>query len=76
MVYDWAKKKSFVEIKTEYPNVEEGNLIKVILEVKKICKTVKDMAILIGDLALGQRMETIAELLNREIMSTQSLYFT
>ena len=43
MVYDWAKKKSFVEIKTEYPHVEEGNLIKVMLEVKKICKTDTDI---------------------------------
>ena len=75
LVYDWAKKKTFLAIKSDFPAVEEGIMIKVILEVTKICKTVKDMAILIGDVALGKRMETISELLQREIMSTQSLYF-
>jgi len=75
LVHMWAKKVSFLAIKQKFPAVEEGILIKMILEVKKLCKVVKEMAILIGDVALGQRMDTASELLNREIMSTQSLYF-
>jgi superfamily II RNA helicase len=71
----WAKKTSFLAIKDKFPGLEEGLVIKVIMEVKKICKTVKEMAILIGDVTLGQRMDTAAELLDRPIMSTQSLYF-
>jgi len=47
----------------------------MILEVKKLCKTVKEMSILIGDFTLGQRMDEAAALLQREIMSMQSLYF-
>ena len=70
LVYMWAKKESFFKIKNKFPNVEEGIMIKMIFEVKKICKLIKEMSILIGDNSLGQRIETASELLNREIMST------
>lgn len=75
IVYDWAKKKSFLQIKTEHPGLEEGVVIKCILSVGSLCRTVKDMSNLIGDAALADRMDVAAELLKREIMSTQSLYF-
>lgn len=75
IVYDWARKKSFLQIKEEHPALEEGITIKCILSVRSLCKTVKKMADLIGDAALAQRMDEAAELLQREIMSTQSLYF-
>ena len=70
LVYKWAKKESFVKIKAEFPNVEEGILIKMILEVKKLCKCVKEMCILVGDVTLAQRMDTAALLLEREIITT------
>ena len=70
LVYKWAKKETFVKIKGEFPNVEEGILIKMILEVKKLCKCVKEMCILIGDVTLAQRMDTAALLLEREIITT------
>ena len=53
LVYMWANKESFLKIKHKYPNVEEGIMIKMIFEVKKICKLIKEMAILIGDNSLG-----------------------
>ena len=49
----WAKKQSFISIKYKFPNVEEGIMIKMILDIKKLCKVVKEMAILIGDVSLG-----------------------
>jgi len=75
IVYDWVKKKSFLQIKREHPALEEGITIKCIMSVGQLCKTVKEMSNLIGDVALAQRMDDAAELLQREIMSTQSLYF-
>lgn len=53
LVYMWAKKQSFISIKYKFPNVEEGIMIKMILDIKKLCKVVKEMAILIGDVSLG-----------------------
>ena len=75
VVFDWSNKKSFLAIKTKWPNLEEGIVIKMIMEVTKLCKTIKEMSILIGDFTLGQRMDEASELLKREVMSMQSLYF-
>lgn len=75
IVYDWANKKSFLQIKTEHPGLEEGIIIKCIMSVQSLCKTVQKMNNLIGDEVLAQRMEDASKLLDREIMSTQSLYF-
>lgn len=75
IVYDWAKKKSFFAIKEQNPALEEGVIIKCIQAITHMCKTVKEMSQLIGDVQLAQRMDDAAELLEREIMSTQSLYF-
>ena len=75
IVYDWANKKSFLQIKTEHPGLEEGIIIKCIMSVQSLCKTVQEMNNLIGDEVLAQRMEGASKLLDREIMSTQSLYF-
>jgi superfamily II RNA helicase len=75
LIHRWAKKESFVSIKSSYPNMEEGILVRAVYDVKKICATVAKMAIVIGDNTLAARVRTAAELLNREIMSTQSLYF-
>jgi len=69
VVHDWATKKSFLAIKTKWPNLEEGIVIKVMMEVTKLCKTIKEMSILIGDFTLGQRMDEASELLKREVMS-------
>ena len=70
LVYMWANKESFLKIKSKFPNVEEGIMIKMIMEVQKVCRLIKEMSILIGDNSLGQRMEKASELLAREIMST------
>lgn len=75
LVYDWAKKKPFKEIKDMHPGMEEGILIKMILNVKSLCKEFKKMSTLIGDVTLATRIEEASELLTREIMKTQSLYF-
>ena len=53
IVYNWAKKKSFYEIKEQYPMLEEGIIIKAIQNVAQLCKVVKEMAELIGDVQLG-----------------------
>lgn len=41
IVYDWANKKSFLQIKTEHPGLEEGIIIKCIMSVQSLCKTVQ-----------------------------------
>ena len=75
IVYRWAKKESFYSIKQSYPIVEEGIVIKCIQSTSNVCKVVKEMSIKIGDVQLAKRMDDAEELLKREIMSTQSLYF-
>ena len=75
IVYDWANKKSFLKIKEQNPYLEEGIIIKVVLEVKKICKTISEMAEIMGNKTLGERMERAQTLLEREIIGLQSLYF-
>lgn len=69
-VYMWAQKKSFLEIKTKFPNIEEGKLLQLLLELKKLLRTVKDMSVVIGDISLGQRMDEAGKLLDREVMTT------
>ena len=76
IVYDWAKKKSFFAIKEANPMLEEGVIIKAIQNITQLLKVVKEMSELIGDVQLAQRVEQAGELLKREIMSTQSLYFS
>ncbi len=76
IIYDWADQKSFMQIKTRFPNMEEGLIIKMVLNVKSMCQHVKQMAIVVGDMNLSDRMDKAAQLLEREIMSTQSLYFS
>ena len=53
LVYMWCKKVSFSEIKDKFPNMEEGILIKMIRDVQKLCKVVREMSILVGDTSLG-----------------------
>ena len=75
IVYDWAKKKPFIDIKMAHMGLEEGIVIKMILNVKNLCKVFKQMSTLIGDVTLATRIDEASELLEREIMKTQSLYF-
>ena len=75
LIYRWAKKESFLSIVTSFPHMEEGILVKAVYDVKKISATVQQMAVVIGDHTLAARMQSAAELLDREATSTQSLYF-
>ena len=70
LIYYWAKKKPFKEIKDLHPGMEEGILIKMVLNVQSLCKEFKKMSTLIGDFTLATRIEEASEMLKREIMKT------
>mmetsp|Transcript_13364 Transcript_13364/g.22738 ORF Transcript_13364/g.22738 Transcript_13364/m.22738 type:complete len:113 (+) Transcript_13364:4311-4649(+) len=75
LIYDWADKKSFFAIKDQFPAYEEGLILNAVKSVGNMCASFRRMALLIGDIALAERIENAAKLLDREIMTTQSLYY-
>lgn len=49
-------------------------IIKMVMQIQQICKSLQLAAKVIGDAALVQKMEKSLELITRDIIFTQSLY--
>ena len=73
MVYCWAKKKPFGEILL-MNKIDEGTFAKMIMQVEKVCKHVKEAAQIMGDADLAEKMDEAMKLVHRDIIFTPSLY--
>jgi hypothetical protein len=56
MVYDWADQKQF-SVVIENSSIEEGILIKMLMDVNRKRQKVMEMAAFVGDNSLAERMK-------------------
>ncbi|ORX82713.1 antiviral helicase [Anaeromyces robustus] len=74
VVYEWAKGVPFKQI-TELTDVLEGSIVRCIVRLDEVCRQVKNASRIIGDSSLYIKMEKTSELIKRDIVFAQSLYF-
>jgi len=73
VVYEWAKGRSFASL-TDLSSLEEGTIVRTITRLDETCREVKNIARLIGDPDLLQKMETASQAIKRDIVFATSLY--
>lgn len=73
IIYEWAHQSKFIDI-VKLNKIDEGMIIRMVLTVEQVCKTVKVAAKVIGDATLAQTMDQASLLIKRDIIFTQSLY--
>ena len=73
VVYEWANQKKFVEVKM-LTETDEGQIIKLITTLQRLCTSVQKAAKIMGDMNLAARMDECENLIMRDIIFTKSLY--
>ena len=73
VVYEWARGVPFSEICT-LTAVEEGTIVRCISRLDETCREVRNVARVIGDPGLYQKMEEASERIKRDIVFATSLY--
>jgi len=71
MTYLWSLGKPMKEIEI---NIYEGNFIKEMIKISTICSNVEKMARILYKNNLADRMMSISDILNRDIVNVDSLY--
>ena len=66
-VYDWAEMKSFASI-IEDTGIEEGVMVKMLQSLMNICRHVSQMATVVGDNTLADRLTNVVSLIDRGIV--------
>jgi antiviral helicase SKI2 len=73
VVYRWAMMDSFSEV-CQLTDVPEGTIVRTITRLNETCRDVKNVARIIGDASLSQKMEDAMALIRRDIVFSASLY--
>ena len=73
VVYEWARAKSFANI-MKLTDIQEGIIVRCILQLNETLQDVKNAAIIIGHPALKDKMEYASTKIKRDIVFTASLY--
>lgn len=73
VVYEWCKGANFTQI-CKMTDVYEGSLIRMFKRLEELVKELIDVSNTIGNAALREKMETVAGLIHRDIVSAGSLY--
>lgn len=73
MVYDWADQKNFCDV-TQDCSIDEGIVVQLINSVNRKRQDMQEMATLVGDNSLAQRLKEMESLIVRGIFKMQSLY--
>ncbi|KYO19114.1 helicase SKI2W [Alligator mississippiensis] len=73
VVYEWARGMPFVEL-ARLSAVQEGAVVRGIQRLAETCRDVRGAARVVGDPALGAKMEAAAALIKRDIVFAASLY--
>ncbi|XP_045477024.1 helicase SKI2W [Harmonia axyridis] len=73
IVYEWASKKSFVEI-MQHTDYQEGIIVRCIQQLNDTICDVRDAAKTIGNIALREKMEEASNAIKRDIVFAASLY--
>eukprot|EP00850_Spirogloea_muscicola_P022751 SM000310S11942 [mRNA] locus=s310:66821:77710:+ [translate_table: standard] len=75
VVHEWAKGTPFADI-CELTNVPEGTIVRAILRLDETCREVRNVARILGNAALLQKMEAASQAIKRDIVYAASLYVT
>lgn len=73
VVYEWARGVPFSDI-CELTAVEEGTIVRCITRLDETCREVRNIARVIGDPGLYQKMEAASNQIKRDIVFATSLY--
>lgn len=73
VTYEWARGRTFATL-TDLTSFEEGTIVKTIQRLEETCREVKNIARLIGNPKLLQKMELSSALIKRDIVFATSLY--
>ena len=73
VVYEWASGTSFSDI-CALTDVPEGTIVRTITRLNETCRDVKNVARIIGDASLSQKMDDAMTLIRRDIVFSASLY--
>lgn len=73
VVYEWCKGAHFTQI-CKMTDVYEGSLIRMFKRLEELVKELIDVSNTIGNSTLKEKMETVANLIHRDIVSAGSLY--
>ncbi|KRX03094.1 P-loop containing nucleoside triphosphate hydrolase [Pseudocohnilembus persalinus] len=73
-IYEWTSGRDFIEI-MEISDAQEGNIIRTILRLENLLKNFKSAAKIIGHMPLSHKIEICQEVIKRDIVFTQSLYY-
>ena len=66
-IYDWAEQKSFSEI-IDDSGIEEGIMVKMIKALVNNCSNMQQMAMVVGDNSLSERLEKLKGTIDRGIV--------
>eukprot|EP00762_Andalucia_godoyi_P000721 ANDGO_05224.mRNA.1 Putative ATP-dependent RNA helicase C550.03c len=73
IAYEWARGMPFSEICT-LTEIQEGSIVRTILQLEQACREVRDAARVIGDLVLFDKMQQCSVKIKRDIVFAASLY--
>lgn len=73
VIFKWAKNKPFSEI-MELTDVQEGIIVRCIVQLNETLKDVKNAARIIGNPGLQSKMEDAINAIKRDIVFAASLY--
>jgi antiviral helicase SKI2 len=73
VVYDWALGHSFKDI-CELTDVQEGSIVRAISRLDELCREIRNCARAVGNPTLYGKMESVMEMIRRDIVFASSLY--
>ncbi|KAM4637145.1 LOW QUALITY PROTEIN: superkiller complex protein 2 [Amazona ochrocephala] len=73
VVFEWARGVPFASIPRP-PGVQEGSVVRCMQRLEELCRELRHAARMVGEPALGAKMEAASTLLRRDIVFAASLY--
>lgn len=73
VVYQWARGKTFLEIKG-MTSFQEGSIVRSITRLDELCRDFRNAAVVIGNPSLYRKMEAASICIKRDIVFAASLY--
>lgn len=74
VIYEWTLGKDFIDI-MQGCDAQEGSIIRTIMRLENLLKNFKSAAKIIGHMPLSHKLDICMEVIKRDIVFTQSLYY-
>lgn len=76
LVLNWARGEKFNDVLKYAPEIPEGSVVRCVVRLSELLRETRNVARVIGDIALLNKMEEAMELIKRDIIFAASLYLT